>query len=139
MTFTQSDGSGTPRVEIIEVLGIGDADLLEELQLRDAGGALTPLQVTGSTAAELIRTNGPDTLDGGDGDDVISSLDGDNIVTGGLGNNTVDLGAGNDTYTGGGTTETVRGGNGDDTLTDVLPVESEAGAILFDGGAAMTC
>jgi len=131
VTFEQQDGSGTPRTEIVQLNGVTSDAVLEGLQARDASGALSNLEQTNI----LNGTADADTLAGTDGNDTISAGDGNDEVSGGLGNNQVFLGAGDDTYTGGGNTDQVQGGNGNDTITDVLPTSSEAGAVRFDGGS----
>ncbi len=100
-----------------------------------------------SSIANLVGSNGNDTLTGDPGDNTLSGLGGDDSIAGGGGNDTLDGGNGNDTISqtglgstvenggvgadtlnGGPGTDAVNGGSGDDSLS------GGSGVNTLDGG-----
>lgn len=165
--YTQEEISGTGAQEIIESLPLAEQTLLGVVQHRgessgiiaerqgDQGGQIFLFNIdlgTGSSEADIVGTDGDDTLAGGEGDQIIDggagddilrgdnnsrdaggSVGGDDIIFGGAGNDRIGGKGGNDTLVGGSGDDLIWGDDGDDLIRGGLGNDTLTGD-NFSGG-----
>ncbi|MEL6353501.1 MAG: calcium-binding protein [Cyanobacteria bacterium J06627_28] len=170
--YTQEEISGTGAQEIIETLPLAEQTLLGVVQHRgessgiiaerqgDQGGQIFLFNIdlgTSSSEADIVGTDGADTLAGGEGDQIIDggagddilrgdnnsrdaggSVGGDDIIFGGAGNDRIGGKGGNDTLVGGTGDDLIWGDDGDDLLRGGVGNDTLTGDNFSGGKGADT-
>ena len=107
------------------------------------GSALSPMQITGNSKANIITGNG--TIDGGNGNDTIYGGESADSLVGGAGADKLYGNAGNDTLSGGKGNDTLTGGDGNDVFvygtgdgSDVITDYNEDEDAIYIGDATIS-